>query len=80
MISPPAIIEPDTSITPPTTVVEEEYDNMQHDTIKNSLREGIVIKSIEVMRKDGVDDEAIKKKMMECFSLDEETMDRLLAN
>jgi len=50
---------------------------MQHDTIKNSLREGIVERSIEVLRSNGMNEEEIKKKM-ESFSLDEETMDRLL--
>jgi len=50
---------------------------MQHDTIKNSLREGIVERSIEMLRSNGMNEEEIKKKM-EYFSLDEETMDRLL--
>jgi len=30
------------------------------------------------MQKNGIEDEFIKKKMMESFSLDEETIDRLL--
>jgi len=75
-IAPPsAIIEP---ITPPD-IIEEEYENMIDGDLRSILREGVVEKSIGVMRKDGISDEAIRKKMMECFSLiDEETIDRLL--
>lgn len=53
---------------------------MQHDTIKNNLREGVVERSIEILRHNGVSEKEIKKKMMESFSLDEETLDRLLSN
>ena len=51
---------------------------MVHSDLRTTFRDGIVKKSIKVMRKDGISDEVIKKKMMESFSLEEETMDRLL--
>ena len=78
-------IAPVTTITPPaiveqtTMVAEEEYSIMQNDTVKNNLREGIVEKSIEVLRSNGMSEEEIKKKMMDSFSLDEETIDKLLS-
>jgi len=72
--TPPAIVE-QTAVD-----VGEEYNNMQHDTIKNNLREGVVERSIEILRHNGVSEKEIKKKMMESFSLDEETLDRLLSN
>jgi len=53
---------------------------MQHDTVKNNLREGIVKRSIEVLRHNNMSEEKIKKMMMKSFSLDEETIDRLFAN
>ena len=51
---------------------------MVHSDLRTNFRDGIVEKSIKVMRKDGIIDEVIKKKMMESFSSDEETIDRLL--
>ena len=59
-------------------VDKEGYEIMYDEEIKNSLKKEIIVRSIETMRNNGMDDEAIKKKMMESFSLDEETIDRLL--
>ena len=53
---------------------------MQNDTIKNNLREGIVERSIEVLRRNGMSEEEIKKKLTESFSLDEEAISRLFKN
>ena len=60
-------------------IVEKEGCGIiYNEDIKNSFKEGIGVRSIEAMRKNGIEDEFIKKKMMESFSLDEETIDRLL--
>jgi len=75
-INPPTIIQEE---VPASSAIEKEgYEIVYNEDIKNSIKEDIVEKSIEVMRKNGMDDEAIKKKIMESFSLDEETIDRLL--
>lgn len=66
-----------TTITPPAII--EEYDSMQSNDIKSSLKEGVVKRSIGIMRNNGMSDEKIKEKMMESFSLDEETIDKLLS-
>jgi len=50
---------------------------MQYEAIKNNLREGVVERSIEVLRRNGMSEEEIKKKMTESFSLDEETINKL---
>ena len=89
-IAPPSIVSiPEETINPPAIVQEKipaSSDIVEtkgckivyNEDIKNSFKEGIAVRSIETMRKNGMDDEAIKKKMMESFSLDEETIDRLL--
>jgi len=51
---------------------------MKKDEIKSSLREGVVIRSIQIMRSQGLSDEKIKEKMMQSFSLDEETINSIL--
>lgn len=66
-----------TTITPPAII--EEYDSMQSNDIKSSLKEGVVKRSIGIMRNNGMSDKKIKEKMMEDFSLDEETIDKLLS-
>jgi len=51
---------------------------MKKDEIKSSLREGVVIRSIQIMRSQDLSDEKIKEKMMQSFSLDEETINSIL--
>jgi len=76
-INPPAITQEEISI--PSDIIDKEgYEIVYNEDIKNSLKEGIVERSIETMRKNGMGYEAIKKKMMESFSLDEETINGLL--
>jgi len=58
--------------------MKEGYGNMKKDEIKSSLREGVVIRSIQIMRSQGLSDEKIKEKMMQSFSLDEETINSIL--
>lgn len=77
MVSPPAIIEPAQRITTPG-IIGEGDESMSYSDLRNTFRERIVKKSIEVMRRDGVSDEVIKKKMLESFSLDDETIDKLM--
>lgn len=50
---------------------------MKND-LKGVLKEEIVMKSIEVLRDHGMNDEEIKTMMMEKFSLDQETVYRLI--
>jgi hypothetical protein len=59
-------------------IIEEEDTDMGNRDIRGILKEGIVRRSIEIMRRNGMDDEAIKKKIMESFSLDEEAINKLL--
>ena len=49
-----------------------------NDDLKVALKEEIISKSIDVLRNHGTRDEEIKIMMMENFSLDEETADRLI--
>lgn len=51
---------------------------MSHDSIKDMLREGIVGKSIEILRAHGKCDEEIKEMMLKDFSIKEETLIELL--
>jgi len=64
----------------PSATIRGEYGNMRSDEIKSSLREGVVERSIPILRSQGMSDEKIKEKMVEAFSLDEETIDRLLSH
>lgn len=65
-------------IISPSAIIKEEHEIMYNEDFKNIFKEGVVAKSIGVMRKDGIDDEVIKKKMIESFSLDEETINIML--
>jgi len=89
VVTPPAIIEEthsdiydayDNEAPSPSATIRGEYGNMRSDEIKSSLREGVVERSIPILRSQGMSDEKIKEKMMESFSLDEETIDRLLSH
>lgn len=51
---------------------------MQDNTIKDILREGVVIKSIQILRNHGKSDEEIKNMLLKDFSISEEALDKLL--
>lgn len=62
----------------PAVLERETVSVSSDDTIRSSMKEGIVEKSIEVMRGNGMSDEAIKEKIMQSFSMDAETVDNLM--
>jgi len=51
---------------------------MLQGDIKNMAREGIVKKSIQILRTHGKSEEEIKKMMLKDFSIKEEVLDKLL--
>jgi len=51
---------------------------MLQDDMKNWAREGIVKKSIQILRTHGKSDEEIKQMMLKDFLINEEVLDELL--
>lgn len=51
---------------------------MKHDSIRDVFREGIVEKSIQILRNHGKSDDEIKEMMIKDFSISDETIDMLL--
>ena len=51
---------------------------MTHDNLKNILREGIVEKSIQILRNHGKDDNEIKEMMLKDFAITEEKSDQIM--
>lgn len=57
---------------------EEDNQDMKNEDLTDVFREGIVSKSIGILRSHGKSDDEIKAMMIKDFSLDEEMIDRLL--
>lgn len=51
---------------------------MQHDTMRDTLRKGIVGKSIQILRTHGKSDAEIKSMMLKDFSISEKALEELL--
>ncbi|MDO4314965.1 MAG: hypothetical protein Q4C45_04250 [Oscillospiraceae bacterium] len=52
---------------------------MEHDGLRDVLREGIVEKSIQILRAHGKSDQEIKAMMLKDFSISEKTPARILS-
>lgn len=53
---------------------------MEHNNLKDVLREGIVEKSVQILRAHGKDDTEIKATILKDFSISEKSLDRILSN
>jgi hypothetical protein len=62
----------------PAFVGRENVSMSSDDVIRNRMKNGIVEKSIEVMRGNDMSEETIKEKIMQSFSMDEATIDNLM--
>lgn len=51
---------------------------MEHDNLRDTFREGIVEKSIQILRAHGRNDNEIKKMILKNFSIKENVLDNLL--
>lgn len=51
---------------------------MQRNTIRDTLREEIVDKSIQILRSHGKSEKEIKDMMLKDFSIEEKVLDNLL--
>ena len=51
---------------------------MTHDNLKNILREGVVEKSIQILRSHGKSDNEIKEMMLKDFAITEEKSDQIM--
>lgn len=51
---------------------------MTHDNLKNTLREGVVEKSIQILRNYGKSDNEIKEMMLKDFAIAEKNLDQLM--
>lgn len=51
---------------------------MQGNTIRDTLREEIVCKSIQILRSHGKSEKEIREMMLKDFSIEEKTLDSLL--
>ena len=51
---------------------------MQGNTIRDTLREEIVCKSIQILRSHGKSEKEIREMMLKNFSIEEKTLDSLL--
>lgn len=51
---------------------------MTHDNLKNILREGVVEKSIQILRSHGKSDNEIKEMMLKDFAITEKNLDQIM--
>lgn len=56
----------------------EVNSDMQSETIKDAMRQGIVEKSIQILRAHGKSEEEIQEMMLKDFAIKAETLDELL--
>lgn len=54
-----------------------EYE-MQHDTIRDQMRRGIVEKSVQILRGHGKSDEEIRSMILNNFHIEEKVLDEIL--
>lgn len=51
---------------------------MTHGNLKSILREGVVEKSIQILRSHGKSDNEIKEMMLKDFAITEKSLDRIM--
>ena len=51
---------------------------MQHDTIRDQMRRGIVEKSVQILRGHGKSDEEIRSMILNDFRIEEKVLDEIL--
>lgn len=51
---------------------------MKHNNLKNMLREGVVKKSIQILRNRGKSDSEIKEMMLKDFAITEKNLDQIM--
>ena len=51
---------------------------MTHGNLKNILREGVVEKSIQILRDHGKSDNEIKEMMLKDFAITEKNLDQIM--
>lgn len=52
---------------------------MERTNLRDTLREGIVEKSIQILREHGKSDKEIKKMILKDFSISENSVDKILS-
>lgn len=52
---------------------------MQHDTIRDQMRRGIVEKSVQILRGHGKSDEEIRSLILNDFAIEEKVLDEILS-
>lgn len=60
------------------TESEEGEHEMQHDTIRDQMRRGIVEKSVQILRGHGKSDEEIRSTILNDFHIEEKVLDEIL--
>lgn len=51
---------------------------MKHEIIQNQFRNGIIEKSIVILRRQGLNDNEIRKMLLKDFSISEKNLDKIL--
>ena len=51
---------------------------MTHDNLKDIFREGVVEKSIQILRKHGKSDSEIREMMLRDFAITEKNLDQIM--
>lgn len=60
------------------TESEQGEHEMQHDTIRDQMRRGIVEKSVQILRGHGKSDEEIRSMILNDFRIEEKVLDEIL--
>lgn len=83
--APPRTIEEFNFISPTiqggffsNTEREQGEHEMQHDTIRDQMRRGIVEKSVQILRGHGKSDEEIRSMILNDFHIEEKVLDEIL--
>ena len=50
---------------------------MQSETIRDQMRQGVVEKSVQILRRHGKSEEEIRSMMLRDFQIDEKTLDEI---
>lgn len=58
---------------------EQGEHEMQHDTVRNQMRQGIVEKSVQILRSHGKSDEEIRSMILDDFCIEEKVLDEILS-
>lgn len=60
------------------TESEQGDHEMQHDSIRDQMRQGIVEKSVQILRSHGKSDEEIRSMILNDFRIEENVLDEIL--